>query len=96
MPRIGEVAMGSKHAPKQSKFDSDSFDDFDDDYDDYEDDFDDNVGNLKNLSKDFYSTDWEDPSDRLSARRKIERKKEFKESYSEYDDEDEIDFGNEW
>jgi hypothetical protein len=60
---------------------------------------DDDLGNLKNLSKDFYSTAWEDPSgpeSRISTRRKIERRNDLKELYSQFDDGDELDFGNEW
>jgi hypothetical protein len=81
--------MGSKRGPKATDLDADSFDDF-------EDDFDDNLGNLKNLSRDFYSTDWEDPSERFSTRRKIERRKDLRDLYSQFDDGDELDFGNEW
>ena len=87
--------MASKHGPKNTDFDSDPFDD----YDDLEDELDDDLGNIKHLSKDFYSTDWEDPNEsdyRFSTRRKIERRKDLKDLYSELDDGDELDFGNEW
>lgn len=87
--------MGSKRAPKAPDFDSDPIED----YEDYEDELDDDLGNIKDLSKDFYSADWEDPSEseyRFSNRRKSERRKEFKDSYSDIDDGDELDFGNEW
>ncbi|HEY5775331.1 MAG TPA: hypothetical protein VIS57_04535 [Xanthomonadales bacterium] len=87
--------MGTKHGPKTPEFDSDPYDD----YEDYEDELDDDLGNIKHLSKDFYSTDWEDPSEsdyRFSARRKIERRKDLKNLYSDLDDGDELDFGNEW
>jgi len=84
--------MGSKNRLKATDFDADSFDDFEDEYGD-------DLGNLKELSKDFYSTDWEDPSEseyRFSTRRKIERRRDLKNLYSELDDGDELDFGNEW
>jgi hypothetical protein len=90
--------MGSKRQTKTRDFESDLYDDFDD-YEDYQEDFGDDVGNLKNLSKDFYSTDWEDPSDsehRFSTRRKIERRNDLRNLYSQIDDADELDFGNEW
>lgn len=87
--------MGTKNRPKDEDFDSDPYDD----YDEFDDEFDDALGNMKNLSKDFYSTDWEDPSgpeSRFSTRRKIERRNDLKELYSNFDDGDELDFGNEW
>jgi len=85
--------MGSKN--KSGVQDSDPYDD----YDDYEDEFDDSIGNMKNLSRDIYSTDWEDPlgsESRFSTRRKIERRNDLKALYSNFDDGDELDFGNEW
>jgi len=87
--------MGSKQSPKASDLDSDLYED----YEDYEDELDDDLGNVKDLSKDFYSTDWEDPSEsdyRFNNRRKNERRRELKNLYSEPDDGDELDFGNEW
>jgi len=90
--------MGSKRRPKTRDYESDLCDDYDD-YDDYEEEFDDDIGNLKNLSKDFYSTDWEDPSyseHRISARRRIERRNDLRNLYSQIDDGDEFEFGNEW
>lgn len=74
--------------------------DFDSDpYDEYEDEFDGGVDDLEELAKDFYSTDWEDPSGperRFSTRRKIERRNELRELYSQFDDWDDLDFGNKW
>ena len=91
--------MGTKNRPKARGFDSDPCDEYDG-YDDvFGDEYDDSVGNMKNLSKDFYSTDWEDPSgpeSRFSTRRKIERRNDLKELYSKFDDGDELDLGNEW
>jgi hypothetical protein len=90
--------MGSKNRPKTRDFDSDSYDDYDD-YEDYEAEFGDDLGNMKVPSKDFYSADWEDPSDpgpRISARRRIERRRELRELYSQFDDTDELDVWNEW
>jgi len=90
--------MGSKRRPDSPDYESDLYEDYND-YDDYEDEFGDDVGNLKKLSKDFYSTDWEDPSgseNRFSTRRKIERRNDLRNLYSQIDDIDELDFGNEW
>ena len=87
--------MGTKHGPKTPDYDSDPYDD----YEDYEEELDDDLGNIKHLSKDFYSTDWEDPSEsdyRFNTRRKSERRKDLKNLYSDFDDGDELDFGNEW
>ena len=78
--------MASKKYPNKRDFTHDPYDDYDYDYDeDFSEDFDDN----DNLSKDFYSTDWDDPlgsSKKLSARRKIERRNDFKALYSQFDD----------
>ena len=90
--------MGSKRKPKKPDYELDSYDDYDD-YDVYEEEFGDDIGNINKLSKDFYSTDWEDPSEsehRFSTRRKIERRNDLRDLYSQVDDLDEIDFGNEW
>ena len=84
--------MGSKKRPKSSDFDLDS-------YDDYEDEFDNDQGSFKELSKDFYSTDWEDPSGsekRFSTRRRIERRNDLKDLYSQFDDWGDIEIPNEW
>ena len=70
-----------------------------DPYGGYEDELDDDLDNLGNLSKDFYSTDWEDPSgpeSRFSTRRKIERRNDLKELYSQFDDWDDLDLSSEW
>ena len=70
-----------------------------DPYDGYEDELDDDLDNLGNLSKDFYSTDWEDPSgseSRFSTRRKIERRNDLKALYSQFDDWEELDLSSEW
>lgn len=90
--------MGSRKRSKSSKFDSDSYDD-DFDYDDF--DYEDDLGSddLRKVSKDFYSTDWEDPSgpeSRFSSRRKIERRNDLKRLYSQFDEYDELDLGNDW
>lgn len=90
--------MGSKRKPKKRDYESDLYDDFDNYYD-YEEEFGDDIGNLKNLSKDFYNTDWEDPSDsdhRISTRRKIERRNDLRNLYMQIDDGDEFEFGNDW
>lgn len=85
--------MGSKHKRNTRDFESDSYDDYDvhDDFDDLED--------LGYLSKDFYSTDWEDPSgpeSRFSTRRKIERRNDLKKLYSQFDEFDDFELGNDW
>jgi hypothetical protein len=87
--------VGTKHGPKNSDFDSDSYDD----YDDFEDELDDDLGNIKHLTKDFYSTDWEDPSEsdfRFNTKRRSDRKKSNRDLDYDSDDGDELDFGNEW
>lgn len=77
-----------------------SFEDFDfDPYDEY-DDGDDELSDFADLARDFYSTEWEDPSGyqgKLSTRRKIERRNELKELYSQFDDwGDGFELENEW
>jgi hypothetical protein len=87
--------MGRKNKPEKPDYDLDLYDE----YDDYEEEFGDDFGNLKKMSKDFYSTDWEDPSEydkRFSTRRRIERRNDLKDLFSQIDDADELDFGNEW
>jgi len=84
--------MRRKRRSDLQEFDSDP-------YDEYEDELDDDLDNLGNLSKDFYSTDWEDPSgpeSRFSTRRKIERRNDLKELYSQFDDWDDLDLSSEW
>ena len=84
--------MGRKRRPEIQDFDSDV-------YDDYEDDLDDGLDDIQELSKDFYSTDWEDPSGperRISTRRRIERRNDLKALYSQFDDWDDLDLGSEW
>lgn len=96
MPLFGETNMGSKNRRKARDFESSSYDDYDDDLDNG---FDDDLKDLGSLSKDFYSTDWEDPSGserRFSTRRKIERRNDLRELYSQFDEWDDFDIGNEW
>ena len=84
--------MGRKRRSDLQEFDSDP-------YDEHEDELDDDLDNLGNLSKDFYSTEWEDPSGsehRFSTRRKIERRNDLKELYSQFDDWDGFDLNKEW
>lgn len=84
--------MGRKHRRNSQEFDFGP-------YDDYEDEFDDDLDDIGYLSKDFYSTDWEDPSgpeSRFSSRRRIERRNDLKKLYSEIDDWDDFDVQNEW
>ena len=84
--------MGSKRRSNSQEFDLDL-------YDEYEDELDDVLDDLGYLSKDFYSTDWEDPSGserRFSTRRKIERRNDLKKLYSQFDDWDDSDLRDEW
>jgi len=82
----------AKKAPKHtSDLDFDPYDDFDELYDD---DFD-----LKELSKDFFSTEWNEPTHRSShgtARRKIERRNEMRKLYSELNDWEEFGQNENW
>lgn len=90
--------MGTKRKPKTNDFESESFDDFDF-YDDFNDDFDMSSGDMRKLSKNFYRTDWEDPSGndrKFSTRRKIERRNDLKNLFSQFDDYDDIDMGSDW
>lgn len=91
--------MGSKYKPKKRDLESDLYDDdYFDEFDKF-DEFDDDVGRFRRLSKDFYSTDWQDPSEsdrRITARRKIERRRDLRDLYSQFDDGEELDLGNEW
>lgn len=90
--------MGSKRKSRKNDFDAESFDDFDY-YDEFDDDFDLSSADMRKLSKDFYSTDWEDPSGhdrKFSTRRKIERRNDLKNLFSQFDDYDDIDLGSDW
>lgn len=88
--------MGKKRKPNKDDYDSDSYDDFE-----YYDDFDEDLisTDMRKLSKDFYSTDWEDPSGRdrkFSTRRKIERRNDLKELFMQFDDYDDFELENDW
>ena len=87
--------MASKYKPKTRDFELDPYEE----YEEYEDYLDDNIGNLKEISKDFYSADWDDPSGnirRISPRRKIERRQELKNLYSQLDESDDFEMDYEW
>jgi|GEM_PF-1602012 len=87
--------MASK-SRKTREFKEDPYDDYDEELDE---EFDEEFDDIKRISKDFYSADWEDPSDndkRLSTRRKIERRNDLKNLVSQFDDWDEIDISNDW
>lgn len=87
--------MPSKNR-KTREFDPDPYDDYDEELDEG---FDEEFDDIKHISKDFYSTDWDDPSGndkRFSTRRKIERRNDLKNLFSQFDDWDEIDIGNDW
>jgi len=82
--------MARKKQEQYQDFDTDDFDDYALDSDDMD---------IRNLSKDFYSTEWEDPfqtQERFSTRRKIERRKEIKDLYSQFDEWDDYDSRNDW
>jgi hypothetical protein len=89
--------MGGKKRSNSFTYDDDVFDDFDD-FDDY--DFEDvEIDGMKKHAKGFYSSEWDDlsgPSGKFSSRRKIERRNDLKKLYSEFDDYDELDLGNDW
>ena len=68
-------------------------------FDDYESGFEDDMDDIADLAKDFYSADWEDPSGtgrHISERRKIERRNELRDLYSQFDDWDEYELENVW
>ena len=84
--------MAAKNRQKIRDFDSDP-------YDDFEEDLDGDLDDISAITRDFDSADWEDPSGmdtRFSTRRKIERRNDLKELYSQFDDWDDIDLGNDW
>ena len=84
--------MGTKHRPKAWEYEQNQ-------YDDYDSDLDDDLDDLGDLSRDFYSTDWEDPSGnerKFSTRRKIERRNDLKNLFSQFEDYDEIELGSDW
>ena len=82
---------------KKSKWDLEDFDY--DPFDRYEFDSASEMDDIAELAKDFYSTDWDDPAGpahRISARRKIERRNELRNLYSQFDDWDDPELENEW
>lgn len=58
-----------------------------DPYDDFE-DLDDTDLEMRDLARDFYSTDWDEyhEDDNMTARRKIERRRDYQKVYSELDE----------
>ena len=70
-----------------------------DPYDDYDDLYDDEL-ELKELARDIYSTnDWDDyfaSVERMTARRKIERRRDLKKLYSELDEWEEFGENSPW
>ena len=88
--------MGTKERPKAREINSNPYEDFDNDLDDG---LDGDLDDLDNLASDVFDMGWEGPSgadNRISTRRKIERRNELKELYSQFDDWDEIDLSNVW
>lgn len=84
--------MGRKVKKRYLDLDNDPYDEYDDLYDD---DLD-----LKELARDVHSTtDWDDyfaSVERMSARRKIERRRDMKKLYSELDDWEEFGETSSW
>jgi len=83
--------MGRK-AKKHGQYeDFDSFDEFENGF---ENDFD-----IKDLSRDFFSTERDDyysTNDRFTARRKIERRRDMKKLYSQLDEWEEFGGRSDW
>lgn len=85
--------MGRKARKRKfEELDFDPYDEFESDENDLDD--------FADLARDFYSTEWEDPQGhdrRFSTRRKIERRNELKDLYSQFDDwGDSFEMENEW
>lgn len=90
--------MGTKRRPKTDNFESESFDDFDY-YDDFESDFDLSSDDMRKPSREFHAADWENLSGndrKFSTRRKIERRNDLKNLFSQFDDFDDIELGSDW
>lgn len=88
--------MATKHRPKAWEFEQNPYDSYETDMDD---DLDEDLDDIGDLSRDFYSTEWEDPSgseERFSTRRKIERRNDLKQLYSQFEEWDEFDLGTDW
>lgn len=84
--------MGRKAVKQYRELENDLYDDYDDLYDDDDD--------LKGLVKDVRSTrDWDDyfaSVEKMSARRKIERRRDMKKLYSQLDDWEEFGENINW
>lgn len=83
--------MARKRQKHTQESEFDTFDDFDDLYDE---DID-----LRDLTRDFHSTDWygnQDTGGNFSARRKIERRRDMKKLYSQLDDWEEFGERADW
>lgn len=83
--------MARKRQKHGKATDFEAFDDFDALYDDEID--------LKDLVRDFHSTEWYGDSDRggnFTARRKIERRRDMKRLYSQLDDFEEFGENVDW
>jgi hypothetical protein len=84
--------MAKKARKKYKELDFDPYDDVDDLYDDELD--------VKELSKDIYSTEWGDdyfePEERFSARRKIERRNDMRKLYSQLDEFEQFGDRGDW
>ena len=73
--------MASNKRKSRQKMKVDILEDFDDYYDE---DFD-----VKDIAKDFYSTEWshyDESEKRMTARRKIEQRRDLQKLYSQLDD----------
>jgi hypothetical protein len=84
--------MAKKVGKKYRELDFDPYDEVDDLYDDELD--------VKELSRDIYSTEWGDdylePEERFSARRKIERRNDMRKLYSQLDEFEQFGDRGDW
>jgi hypothetical protein len=83
--------MGRKAGKTRQRLDFDPYDDFNDGYEDEID--------IRDLSKDFYSTERDDyygTDASFSARRKIERRGDMKKLYSQLDEWEEFGEQTDW
>jgi hypothetical protein len=83
--------MASKKRKVHQQMDFDPYDDYEDFYDEEMD--------ISDIAKDFYSTDWESDfkSNRsMTARRKIERRRDMKRLWSELQDFEEFGEQADW
>jgi hypothetical protein len=91
VPSQWSKQMASKKRKYRQKMKVDLYENYDDYYDE---DFD-----INDISKDFYSTErdyYVESDDRMTARRKIERREDLKNLYSQLDDFEEFGEPSGW